>query len=90
MEIWSQNDVVSTSMRRHHIDVNTTSSLRHVPLRKVPANPSPLNNSLKLQSYYTKFRLCKCKSGMMQNELVRRRRNAVETDKDVMRSYGLG
>ena len=30
--------------------------------------------------------LRQCKTGLMQYELVRRRRKAVETDKDVMRS----
>ena len=36
MDIWCQNDIVSTSMRRHQvrIDVDTTSFLSHVPAGK--------------------------------------------------------
>ena len=41
---------------------------------------------VKPQSHLTKFPLRQCKTGPTQYELVRRRRNAVETDKDVMRS----
>ena len=42
---------------------------------------------LKPQSHWTKLPLRQCKTGPTQYELVRRRRNAVETDKDVMRSF---
>ena len=41
---------------------------------------------VKPQSHRTKFPLRQCKTGLTQYKLVRRRRNAVQTDKDVMRS----